>query len=35
MEDDVHMGFHIPAGTIIIDNAWYAIQFCGIVLAGG
>ena len=34
MEDDVYMGLHIPAGTTILDNAWYAIQFRRIILVG-
>jgi len=32
MEDDVYRGFLIPAGTTVMDNAWYVARFCGLIL---
>ena len=35
MEDDVYKGQFIPAGATIVDNTWYATNFCRLCLATG
>jgi len=34
-EDDVYKGQFIPAGATIMDNTWYAIYLCRMLLATG